>query len=49
MENRLSSTGYTSIRSSLRVNSVDSFCRCGGSCVDARTTFNPYPSLTHAT
>jgi hypothetical protein len=48
-ESRLTSLGYTYIRSNPRENGVDSFWRRGASCVDVRSTLGRYQSFTYTT
>jgi hypothetical protein len=48
VESRLTSSGYTCIRTSSRENGEDSFWKRGGSCVDVRTTFNRDQAFTYA-
>lgn len=48
VESRLTGAGYTYIRSDQRENGVDSYWRRGGSCIDVRSIFNRYQSVTYA-
>jgi hypothetical protein len=48
VESRLTGAGYTYIRSVQRENGVDSYWRRGGSCIDVRSVFNRYQSVTYA-
>jgi len=48
VEGRLTSSGYTYIRSTPRENGVDSFWKRGASCVDVRSILNRYQSFTYA-
>jgi hypothetical protein len=48
VEGRLTSSGYTYIRSAPRENGVDSFWKRGAACVDVRSILNRYQSFTYA-
>ena len=48
VESRLTSMGYTYIRSARGENSVNSFWKRGSSCVDVRSVLNRYQSFTYA-
>jgi hypothetical protein len=48
VESRLTSMGYTYIRSAQGENSVNSFWKRGSSCVDVRSVLNRYQSFTYA-
>jgi hypothetical protein len=48
VESRLTSSGYTYIRTTPRENGEDSFWKRGGSCVDVRSILNRYQSFTYA-
>lgn len=48
VEGRLTSTGYTYIRSAPRENGEDSYWKRGSTCVNVRTILNRYQSFTYA-
>lgn len=48
VESRLTSAGYTYIRSMPSENGINSFWKRGGSCVDVRSVLNRYQSFTYA-